>query len=67
MINEIQLNKIKSKGIKFYNFEELERMGSKNLIKEEKPNKNDILTIIYTSGSTGIPKVKKFYKINFIN
>ncbi|OMJ21577.1 Fatty acyl-CoA synthetase A [Smittium culicis] len=45
-----------SKNVKLYDFNQIESLGSKNLIKHTKPTPDSIYTLMYTSGTTGNPK-----------
>lgn len=49
--------KIKINEIEILTLQDLENIGSKNILSMKIPLQEDISTIIYTSGSTGNPKV----------
>ncbi|KAJ3087495.1 hypothetical protein HK102_010942 [Quaeritorhiza haematococci] len=44
------------KGVKFYEFKEVEALGAKNKVPVRPPTPDDICTVCYTSGTTGNPK-----------
>ncbi|KAG0246527.1 hypothetical protein BGX31_001398 [Mortierella sp. GBA43] len=54
------------KGIKVYDFDEIEALGRKHPRKHTPPQKEELATICYTSGTTGQPKGVMLTHGNFV-